>query len=404
MKYAPIYVRLEMLLNAWSDIPAEHDKGDNHMVGLPKFNRKDDTDQEYMAHPDPQPSTAPSPLSHGQDVLSVLGIQLQTNLEEGVFSPSEIKSAQFRARKPDGYNYDDVDTWHRHVVRTIDWFVSKLHQRDIDVHRLATEIDKNITDLTNLRYELELSRGTHAMPHADPALQLEIQRRDDEIARLAEALERAQNAAPRVAASSAGLSDEERQQFIDLQEWAEQAEESYVQLEERLSTLETEKAELEAEKTTLETSLSEAQSYANQIEEYANQLEGIIQNGAGGEDVRADSPQQAEPVYEETAYEEPVYEEPVRTRQVAQPVYEEASYEESETSGESYSDDTRTQEDLVDEFIEESRSNRYAPELPAGVVLPSQQRPRTATSSGAPISPSTPLRSIPEGADPNDYL
>lgn len=94
--------------------------------------------------------------SAGDDVLQQYGIAAVTNPPTDVFSPQEFKSVRFRKSQPEGYHFPDVDAAAAKTLKSLEWFTKTLHRRDLDVHRLATEIDQLNQALTDARYNLEI--------------------------------------------------------------------------------------------------------------------------------------------------------------------------------------------------------------------------------------------------------
>lgn len=94
--------------------------------------------------------------SAGDDVLQQYGIAAVTTPPTDVFSPQEFKSVRFRKSQPEGYHFPDVDAAAAKTLKSLEWFTKTLHRRDLDVHRLATEIDQLNQALTDARYNLEI--------------------------------------------------------------------------------------------------------------------------------------------------------------------------------------------------------------------------------------------------------
>lgn len=347
------------------------------MVGIPKI-RKTGQEEGYENYQDIPPVVPAPALIHGQDVLSVLRIPLQTTLDDDILSPSEIKTTAFRARRPEGYNYDDVDAWYRQVVKTIDWYAARLHSRDLDVHRLATEIDKNIADMTNLKYEMELANTPLNSNEDILALRLELQRKDDEIAKLRDAFNTALPAKNTTSANTSSLTEQEREQFTALQEWAAQVEVSYAEMEKQL-------ASSLAEKGVLENRLIEIEKYTREIEAYADQLEKSM-SGTNPQD-----PNSAviTPVVDSAplAAVEPVV-------QPIVPVEAVELYTEPMPSG--------SEEDGIVFDSDFMRSS----ELPDGITIPplSTSVRKDDQQEYEPFDPHAPLKSIPQNARVEDYL
>jgi chromosome segregation ATPase len=101
-----------------------------------------------------QPTVEPT-TTHN-DVLRQFMIKPETELGENILTPSKIAKVRFRESSPKGFSFTDVEQFHKDVSISLQWYIKTLEQRDKDIHRLATEIDKYITDYQNLRFEIEV--------------------------------------------------------------------------------------------------------------------------------------------------------------------------------------------------------------------------------------------------------
>lgn len=88
------------------------------------------------------------------DVLERLNVVAQTSIPEHVMSSRETKAVRF-ARSQPGYYFPEVEQAMDNLSKTVSWYESALHQRDLDVHKLAQEADQLETALTNQRYQVE---------------------------------------------------------------------------------------------------------------------------------------------------------------------------------------------------------------------------------------------------------
>jgi chromosome segregation ATPase len=94
------------------------------------------------------------------DVLRQFRINPETELSDDILTPSKIAKVRFRESSPKGFSFTDVEQFHRDVSMSLQWYIKTLEQRDKDIHRLATEIDKYITDYQNLRFEIEVLQSS----------------------------------------------------------------------------------------------------------------------------------------------------------------------------------------------------------------------------------------------------
>lgn len=92
------------------------------------------------------------------DVLTLLNVEAETELPENIKTSGQLASAQFRISRPTGYLYTDVDAAFEEAVNTVKYYEQVIYRRDLDIHKLATEIDRKNTDLTNMQFQLEAYR------------------------------------------------------------------------------------------------------------------------------------------------------------------------------------------------------------------------------------------------------
>jgi chromosome segregation ATPase len=142
------------------------------------------------------------------DVLRQFRIKPETELNDDILTPSKIAKVRFRESSPKGFSFTDVEQFHNDVSRSLQWYIKALEQRDKDVHRLATEIDKYITDYQNLRFEIEVlqSSGGQAVVDGDGNYVTESQLSNDQrqIIELEKSIENLNN---RIIATDKELSD-----------------------------------------------------------------------------------------------------------------------------------------------------------------------------------------------------
>jgi len=410
----------------------------------------------------PPVATPMIPEAEHQDILALLRIAPQTEIPESVITAAESGNVQFRTSTPEGYLFHDVEEWHGAVVSSLKWFSEALHRRDLDVVRLATEVDRAQTDKINQKYEMEwLSAKVEAAPTPQGApapqvtpvsaednsvlleqirsLQVDVERyraiaesqvlggslSDEERvafnelsewaaqvevayakmeadlataqANLANAQSAATSSSPLVqpvqSASSSALSDEERQAYTELQEWAVNAEAAFSQVNSELDATREE--------------LASSQQYSSELDAYITEITPIL-NAAVGNTQSAQQVQQVAALDEHPYYapdpEESRNVQPSKgslSRPLVTATYDEDDEDdapavvtpsvEAPTSQDPYSH-------LFDEMQRDIDSDSDAPELGKGVRFESEvDRNRNQVVPGAP------LRSIPEGADPNDY-
>lgn len=88
------------------------------------------------------------------DILARLQISAQTVIPENVMSSREAKAVRFTRSTP-GYYYPDVEQAVEEMSKTIAWFEDSAHKRDLDIHKLAREVDQLETALQNKQFQVE---------------------------------------------------------------------------------------------------------------------------------------------------------------------------------------------------------------------------------------------------------
>lgn len=377
------------------------------------------------------------------NILPLLDIPESLEVPDWAMSKEAAKNVQFHHSRPIGYLPAAVDEWHRDVVSTLDWAFKKLHEQQRGIIRLANEFDKAQTDVINQKYTNEylIGRGRAVLDeHGQVAstdsleakvvtlegdnstLQGQVESLSAEVASL-RALSATADSVGTVADSQASesLSEDEREAF---NEWANNVTKEY-------ESLQKEHESLRAELSQAAQKLKEMTDYADQLDAYITQVVGAKGSDApasveptqqetpevpdedwsetndGGEDLSAslseilsdpgDPTSQVQAADQFTAgYPEPVDESS----------YYEEGYDETEATpapaattpileGE---DDTP--ESFTSMFQEVKRdSTSDAPELGDNLV-----REPLAQRNASRIEPGAPLRSIPEGANMEDYI
>lgn len=103
-----------------------------------------------------------SPQSQGS--LERLGIPLETNPAEGVITEAAAKSMRFRVSRPEGYAYQDVESFiFDMLIPSLQWYSQALHSRDLAVHKLGEELDRVEVDNLNLKATLDQSQLNEAI-------------------------------------------------------------------------------------------------------------------------------------------------------------------------------------------------------------------------------------------------
>ena len=94
------------------------------------------------------------------DVLEQFRIAPVTELDEDMLTPSKLNKVQFNVIQPKGFSFKQVEAFHKAVTKSVQGYIHLLEQRDRDVHKLATEVDKYRTDVQNVRFQLEVLQAS----------------------------------------------------------------------------------------------------------------------------------------------------------------------------------------------------------------------------------------------------
>lgn len=213
-------------------------------------------------------------------IMKNLNIASTLTIPEGVLSNPDVKAMKFRQSEPRGYHMVDVDEASKKIRSSFDWYTQALHQRDLDIHALLTELGKVLADLQNLKFEFEAMKsrgraivdehGNFASVNSDAARVVELGRKNSELSKILEdtqmklneamdyivALEEANNSIrsyaegiknqleetlsdqeTNVPAVNTGLGDDEKEHYEALKEWGIEVEKLYEQQEKELESL-----------------------------------------------------------------------------------------------------------------------------------------------------------------------
>ena len=121
------------------------------------------------------------------DILDVLGIETTFTISNNVFLPEDITKTEFDIQAPYGYDQGQVLSFKSQVASSLEYYISLLKQRNSDVAKLATTIDRLQVDLNNAKFDAEIGNGISIMPTNDTAdLENKLMEARAEIARLKE--------------------------------------------------------------------------------------------------------------------------------------------------------------------------------------------------------------------------
>lgn len=125
-----------------------------------------------------------------QDVLEVLDIKPTFAIETDIFLPEDVEdAAAFDLQAPYGFEQGQVSTFVERTKVTVARYVTLLKQRNVDVAKLASVVDRLQVDLNNMKFQNEIANGINVMPTADSEdierkyleAKLKIKRLEDQI-------------------------------------------------------------------------------------------------------------------------------------------------------------------------------------------------------------------------------
>lgn len=419
------------------------------MPSLPQLrHHKDDASDAPLV------ATPMIPEAEHQDILALLRIAPQTDIPESVITAAESGNVQFRTSTPEGYLFHDVEEWHRAVVSSLTWFSEALHRRDLDVVRLATEVDRAQTDKINQKYEMEwLSAKVEASPTPQGVFPVSVEDNSaliEQIRTLQVDVER-YRAIAESQVLGGSLSDEERVAFNELSEWAAQVEiayakmeadlaaaqadltaaqsavtstpplahpapqvsdsalsneerQAYAELQEWATNAEAAFAQVTSELEAAREELASSQQYSSELDAYITEITPMLNAAVGNtQSVQQEQRVAAPDVRPYSSEPEAAPRVQPSKGSLSRPLVTETYDDDDESDVEvAPTVEAPTSQDLYahlfDEMQRDNNSDSDAPELGAGVRFESEvDRNRNQVIPGAP------LRSVPAGADPNDY-
>lgn len=153
------------------------------------------------------------------DVLEVLGIQPTFDIEKDVFLPDEMEDVSFDLETPFGYDQGQVDGFLNKSKVSVKRYVELLTQRNEDIAKIATVVDKLQVDLHNMKYESEISNGINIMPTNDADVENELMEAKLKIRKLEDTVKSLKKQNQNIQEhNSGGLTENERKKFDSLQD------------------------------------------------------------------------------------------------------------------------------------------------------------------------------------------
>jgi hypothetical protein len=127
-----------------------------------KRKREAELEEKYHDVPDVSPRN-----SEIKDVLDFLGISPTFEIERNIFLPEDLQGITFDLQTPFGFEQSQVTVFLENVKTTVERYVALLRQRNEDVAKLASVIDRLQVDINNQKYQNEISHGINVMPTSD---------------------------------------------------------------------------------------------------------------------------------------------------------------------------------------------------------------------------------------------
>lgn len=130
------------------------------------------TDNEQFAHDDAMGEAIKPQRS---DILELLNIPDNYEVPDNVLLVGDLDRVRFDLAEPRGYSIKMVDDFYDSVYESLKWYRDTLRQRNRDIAKLATQLDKSATDLHNAKLNAELSDGLTVITGQESTAEHEVQ-------------------------------------------------------------------------------------------------------------------------------------------------------------------------------------------------------------------------------------
>lgn len=157
-----------------SEPNTNNDTSDNSVSKTITNNNMSDTitDNEQFA-PDDAMGEAIKPQR--SDILELLNIPDNYEVPDNVLLVGDLDRVRFDLAEPRGYSVKMVDDFYDSVYESLKWYRDTLRQRNRDIAKLATQLDKSATDLHNAKLNAELSDGLTVITGQESTAEHEVQ-------------------------------------------------------------------------------------------------------------------------------------------------------------------------------------------------------------------------------------
>jgi len=131
-----------------------------------------------------------------EDVLNLLRIDPTFKIPEEVMVPEDLSMVNFSFQVPQGFDQGEVMNFVAQVRSSLRFYKELLVQRNLDVAKLASVIDKLQVEINNARWDQEVANGISVMPTMDDTdlenqlgeAKLKIRRLEDDLNAMREQL------------------------------------------------------------------------------------------------------------------------------------------------------------------------------------------------------------------------
>lgn len=152
----------------------EHTASDENNNNNSNNNISNDTitDSEQF---DPNDAMGEAIKPQRSDILELLNIPDNYEVPDNVLLVGDLDRVRFDLAEPRGYSIKMVDDFYDSVYESLKWYRDTLRQRNRDIAKLATQLDKSATDLHNAKLNAELSDGLTVITGQESTAEHEVQ-------------------------------------------------------------------------------------------------------------------------------------------------------------------------------------------------------------------------------------
>lgn len=152
----------------------EHTASDENNNNNSNNNISNDTitDNEQF---DPNDAMSEAIKPQRSDILELLNIPDNYEVPDNVLLVGDLDRVRFDLAEPRGYSIKMVDDFYDSVYESLKWYRDTLRQRNRDIAKLATQLDKSATDLHNAKLNAELSDGLTVITGQESTAEHEVQ-------------------------------------------------------------------------------------------------------------------------------------------------------------------------------------------------------------------------------------